>query len=150
MLLLGHTPVLLSAPEHTALGWRVERCHGVTDDGTCISSPTPTLQHGGCFDLREIGQSCVAAEQSVCLGGSGCFHFGDSTLSKCFQTCDGGASCSEGTSCVEFGDECDNTFNLCCKDAGIPNGICEPGDVPALFIAAAALAILAPRRKPAG
>jgi hypothetical protein len=91
-------------------------CAGVDEGGNCIGVSTTNI-HGGCFDLRRPGETCVHAEQSICEPGAGCFHFDDpqGTISRCFSLCDETGVCESGDACVLFSDACSNDFGLCCE-----------------------------------
>ncbi len=101
-------------------------CYDVDPAGNCLG-PGPDRVHGGCFEIRIEGETCVAAEQSICDHGMGCFHFGNPALSKCYRRCDG-APCLTGATCNGFSDGCGNDFDLCCADADLP-AACSPGRV---------------------
>jgi len=99
-------------------------CYDVNASGNCVG-PGPGRIHGGCFEVRIEGESCVAAEQSICDNGMGCYHFGNPALAKCYRRC-AGAPCLPGASCNGFSDGCGNDFDLCCADAELP-ATCSPG-----------------------
>ncbi len=100
-------------------------CYGVDANGNCITTPSGQ-GHGGCFDLRREGESCVTAEDAICQAGLGCFNFGDVTDSKCFRYCDS-AACGTAQDCSSFTLQCPGStssdgVNLCCKSGTS----CEP------------------------
>lgn len=99
-------------------------CFGVDDAGNCVTSPNQGLTEGGCFDVREAGQSCVVAENSVCRDGARCVAFQSATNAKCFPDCSSTGSCSPGEDCRPFVDGCDNEFALCCDSRDTEN--CKP------------------------
>jgi hypothetical protein len=102
-------------------------CFGVDAEGNCLG-PSLDRVHGGCFDLREEGESCVTAERSICAEGLGCYHFGEPRLARCYRHC-ASAACASGATCTQFHDTCSNAFSLCCADAYLPDA-CEPGQAP--------------------
>ena len=110
-------------------------CFGVDEAGSCLS-PTAQRRVGGCFDVRQEGEACVAAEQSVCDSGLGCFDFGDPTLAKCYELCaqDGSCDGQEVCSTERFGsvlaDGCGNEFELCCDTSTTDD--CRPGQAATL------------------
>ncbi|MFC1609349.1 matrixin family metalloprotease [Myxococcota bacterium] len=109
----------------------MECCYGVDAAGSCVGSESG-LQHGGCFDIRGAGETCVNAEQSICTSGTGCFHFGNPLLSKCYTQC--AATCEFGATCVVFQDECTNSFGLCCEsDDWEGSQVCLPVEDPTLY-----------------
>jgi hypothetical protein len=99
-------------------------CYEVDAAGNCVG-PGAGRVHGGCFEIRIEGESCVAAEQSICDNGLGCYHFGNPALAKCYRRCEG-APCLPGATCNGFTDGCANSFDLCCADADLP-AACNPG-----------------------
>ena len=106
-------------------------CFGVDARGNCIEHD-PAVIHGGCFDLRREGESCVTAEESVCEAGLGCFNFsefGDASTSRCFRYCDA-SGCGGGQVCLAFGLSGGGEADLCCKDGTGLQGQppCEPTD----------------------
>ena len=105
----------------------LECCFGVDDSGSCLTLATQSSV-GGCFDIREEGQSCVSAENSVCNEDMGCFYFGtESTTAQCYETCGSNADCTGSESCIAFPDDgCGNAFSLCCDDRYLPTE-CVPG-----------------------
>lgn len=102
-------------------------CYGVDAQGNCLTQPPQEGAHGGCFNLRKEGQTCVLAEESVCETGASCFHFGDSPEgAKCYRLCDGsGGFCGDAQTCLEFTEACsEQRFGLCCNDDS--GQVCEP------------------------
>ncbi|MBI5508878.1 MAG: matrixin family metalloprotease [Deltaproteobacteria bacterium] len=108
-------------------------CYGVDVNGGCLG-PSADRVHGGCFDLRRPGESCVTAEQSICGDGSGCFNFGDLSTSKCYHMCQAGDSAcnTDVETCVTWSDDCQNQFPLCCDTEDYEangNTTCKPTDL---------------------
>lgn len=100
-------------------------CASVDANGNCVGlDASAGRTQGGCFEIRQEGQSCASAEQSICGAGLGCFTFGDLASSTCYQRCDS-ATCPSGTSCTSATDKCGAGFNLCCASADLP-GSCDP------------------------
>jgi len=105
-------------------------CNRVDDYGACVGVDSQAV-HGGCFDIRRIGESCVQPEQSVCEDGAGCFFFEASSLAKCYEMC---GSCSAGDTCVNFSDNCSNTFSVCCgSDDWESAQACLPSEDPTMY-----------------
>ncbi|MEE8408965.1 MAG: matrixin family metalloprotease [Myxococcota bacterium] len=99
-------------------------CFGVDDLGACLG-PSAGV-HGGCFDIRRAGESCVTAEQSICESGTSCFYFDDPALSKCYTLCSSNSSCHDSESCMSYPDGNNNQFSLCCAASELP--ACLPSD----------------------
>ncbi|MBI3179799.1 MAG: hypothetical protein HYZ27_09065, partial [Deltaproteobacteria bacterium] len=105
-------------------------CYGVDDNGNCITTPSAQIPHGGCFDIRRPGESCVLGEQNVCEAGSGCFYFIEESVlqARCYRRCES-ASCTSDEQCTRFADGCTppNQFDLCCDSDKLPT-TCVPTD----------------------
>ncbi len=109
-------------------------CFGVDDNGSCLGSAAGT--HGGCFDIRRVGETCVGGEQSICEAGAGCFYFVDASvpLSRCYPLCTTSGTCEGSDVCVGFQDQCQNQFALCCDgDAWNDEEGCVPSDEIAYY-----------------
>jgi hypothetical protein len=103
-------------------------CYGVDDLGSC-TGPANAASHGGCFDIRRVGETCVSGEQSICEPGAGCFYFSDAAtpISRCYPMCTSNGVCEGDNTCVSFNDACDNSFGLCCQtDAWLGQEGCVP------------------------
>ena len=94
-------------------------CFGVDSLGNCLGTASDR-PHGGCFDVRRPGESCVTPEQSICSNGSSCFYFdNDKTQSKCYTMCTSsvGSCDADAEVCVTYSDDCNNSFSMCCDSS---------------------------------
>lgn len=109
-------------------------CYGVDDRGQCIDVPEEQ-QHGGCFDLRSVGETCIYAEHSICEENAGCFHFEDqeNSLSQCFNFCNDQTDCGEQDTCILLQDACNASFGLCCNSAAWEKGQCIPSKKSSVY-----------------
>ena len=91
-------------------------CYGLDAAGQCLgASVSEGRVHGGCFDLRQEGETCVGAEESVCEPGTGCYTFGDAAASRCYRECPLGSECDPSQTCAgPYQAVCAQaTFSLC-------------------------------------
>ncbi|MDP7040592.1 MAG: hypothetical protein QGI45_15660, partial [Myxococcota bacterium] len=108
-------------------------CAFVDDMGNCIavSSAEP---HGGCFDLRREGESCVSATQSICADDTSCFYFENEVeASMCYQLCEADEDCTDEQLCAEFTDQNgEDTYAVCCNKDVLDDspGSCKPQEDP--------------------
>jgi len=116
-------------------------CAMVDDQGNCITpAETDTTNIGGCFDLRQPGQSCSTAEESICRDGNVCLNFGIDGA-KCYSSCNTADTCTAEQSCQSItDDDCGDALNVCCGNAGLTEtpAVCDaPISVAELDLGAA-------------
>ena len=109
-------------------------CYYLDDNGECATQPTEGHEHGGCFNLRQTGETCAVAENAICEGGNGCFLSTSRSgveISRCYEQCPN-RSCGGNASCVQFASDapsCNLTFDICCEAGTYAvNGSCLPGE----------------------
>ena len=96
--------------------------------GECIP-PTEGFDHGGCFDLRSEGETCVLADQAICGLGLMCLQKQEGEVSRCYKLCtDDVAVCTgEDQLCTGLNLTDGSTIGLCCNGDALHNtGLCEP------------------------
>jgi hypothetical protein len=85
-------------------------CFGLDSNGTCLASTSPQTL-GGCVQIQSVGDSCVDADQSVCVTGAICVNTeASSGTDKCFGSCAvDSTSCPYDGTCATINGEA-----ICC------------------------------------
>jgi len=96
-------------------------CYGVDQNGQCLgASVADGRVHGGCFDIRTEGQTCVSAEESVCATGTGCYYLDSDHGFRCYRECESSSDCASDQSCA-------GPYQALCSDTSV--SLCDPPPV---------------------